>query len=118
MELMNNLIQFFVDNAMFLILIILLVIIPEGRWLAVMLIVGNILTDGNIPSTLYVITLVVGVLLTIISPRIRYSRNYQKQLEKADQLLMSLLEREQAIRNIEIKLGNIIEIDDTDNDYR
>lgn len=115
---MNNLIQFFVDNAMFLILIILLVIIPEGRWLAVMLIVGNILTDGNIPSTLYVITLVVGVLLTIISPRIRYSRNYQKQLEKADQLLMSLLEREQAIRNIEIKLGNIIEIDDTDNDYR
>lgn len=118
MELMNNLIQFFVDNAMFLILIIVLVIIPEGRWLAVMLIVGNILTDGNIPSTLYVITLVVGVLLTIISPRIRYSRNYQKQLEKADQLLMSLLEREQAIRNIEIKLGNIIEIDDTDNDYR
>ena len=115
---MNNLIQFFVDNAMFLILIIVLVIIPEGRWLAVMLIVGNILTDGNIPSTLYVITLVVGVLLTIISPRIRYSRNYQKQLEKADQLLMSLLEREQAIRNIEIKLGNIIEVDDTDDDYR
>lgn len=118
MELMNNLIQFFVDNAMFLILIILLVIIPEGRWLAVMLTIGNILSDGNIPTILYAITLVVGVLLTIISPRIRYSRNYQKQLEKADQLLMSLLEREQAIRNIEIKLGNIIEIDDTDDDYR
>ena len=118
MELMNNLIQFFVDNAMFLILIILLVIIPEGRWLAVLLTIGNILSDGNIPTILYAITLVVGVLLTIISPRIRYSRNYQKQLEKADQLLMSLLEREQAIRNIEIKLGNIIEIDDTDNDYR
>lgn len=118
MELMNNLIQFFVDNAMFLILIILLVIIPEGRWLAVMLTIGNILSDGNIPTILYAITLVVGILLTIISPRIRYSRNYQKQLEKADQLLMSLLEREQAIRNIEIKLGNIIEIDDTDDDYR
>ena len=118
MELMNNLIQFFVDNAMFLILIILLVIIPEGRWLAVLLTIGNILSDGNIPTILYAITLVVGVLLTIISPRIRYSRNYQKQLEKADQLLMSLLEREQSIRNIEIKLGNIMAIDDTDNDYR